>query len=62
LKFDNANPSAGGSAAASERRGPATPVSERKSVKFFQMSSRLGDVSVQPVMGGVNGAQVSVGF
>ena len=49
-------------AAANERRGPATPASERKNIKFFQMSSRLGEVSLQPVVGGVNGAQVSLGF
>jgi hypothetical protein len=35
---------------------------ERKSITFFRFGSKLGDVSVQPVIGGVNGAQLSVGF
>lgn len=35
---------------------------ERKSVTFFRLNPKFGDVSVQPVVGGVNGAQVSVGF
>lgn len=39
-----------------------TPPSERKTVRFFKLDSKLGDVSVQPVLGGVNGAQLSVGF
>jgi hypothetical protein len=35
---------------------------ERKSVTLFRLNPKFGDVSVQPVVGGVNGAQVSVGF
>lgn len=35
---------------------------ERKSVTFFRLNAKFGDVSVQPVVGGVNGAQISVGF
>jgi hypothetical protein len=35
---------------------------ERKSLTFFRLDPKFGDVSVQPVVGGVNGAQVSVGF
>jgi hypothetical protein len=35
---------------------------EHKSVTFFRLNPKFGDVSVQPVVGGVNGAQVSVGF
>lgn len=40
------------------------PVSqgERKNVTFFRLDPKFGDVSVQPVMGGVNGAQLSVGY
>ena len=35
---------------------------EHKSLTFFRLNPKFGDVSVQPVVGGVNGAQVSVGF
>ena len=35
---------------------------ERKGLTFFRLNPKFGDVSVQPVVGGVNGAQVSVGF
>ena len=40
----------------------STAPSERKTVRFFRLDPRLGDVSVQPVVGSVNGAQLSVGF
>jgi hypothetical protein len=40
----------------------ATPRRERKGITFFRLNPKFGDVSVQPVIGGVNGAQVSVGF
>jgi hypothetical protein len=43
-------------------KGPTTPPAERKSITFFRLNPKLGDVSVQPVVGGVNGAQLSVGF
>lgn len=46
----------------SAKLGPTTAPSERKTMKFLQLDPRLGDVSVQPVVGGVNGAQLSVGF
>ena len=42
--------------------GPKTAPRERKSVTFFRLDPKFGDVSVQPVVGGVNGAQVSLGF
>jgi len=36
---------------------------KRKTITFFRFhNSKLGDVSVQPVVGGVNGAQLSFGF
>ena len=44
----------------SERR--STPRQERKGITFFRLDPKFGDVSVQPVIGGVNGAQISVGF
>jgi hypothetical protein len=43
-------------------KGPATSPAERKNITFFRLDPKLGDVSVQPVVGGVNGAQLSVGF
>jgi len=43
------------------RRAP-TPPRERKPVTFFRLGPKLGDISVQPVVGGVNGAQFSLGF
>jgi hypothetical protein len=50
-----------GTEAGGHRSEPAAP-QERKSITFFRLDSKLGDVSVQPVVGGVNGAQVLVGF
>jgi len=44
------------------KQGPSTSPRERKSITFFRLDPKLGDVSVQPVVGGVNGAQLSVGF
>jgi hypothetical protein len=40
---------------------PLSP-QERKTITFFRLNPKLGDVSVQPVVGGVNGAQLLVGF
>ena len=51
-----------GTTARQGENGPATPPRERKSITFFRLDPKLGDVSVQPVIGGVNGAQLSVGF
>jgi hypothetical protein len=45
-----------------KEKGPTTPPHERKSITLFRFDSKLGNVSVQPVVGGVNGAQLSVGF
>ena len=39
--------------------GPATSPRERKTITLLQFNP---NVSVQPVIGGVNGAQLSVGF
>ena len=46
----------------SPQQGPRTTPRERKGITFFRLDPKLGDVSVQPVVGGVNGAQLSVGF
>lgn len=45
-----------------KEKGPTTPPAERKNITLFRLDPKLGDVSVQPVVGGVNGAQLSVGF
>jgi len=45
-----------------KEKGPAPPPAERKNVTLFRLNPKLGDVSVQPVVGGVNGAQLLVGF
>jgi hypothetical protein len=44
------------------QKGPTTPPAERKNITLFRLDPKLGDVSVQPVVGGVNGAQLLVGF
>ena len=44
-----------------KQKGPTAP-RERKNVTFFRLDPKFGDVSVQPVVGGVNGAQLSVGY
>jgi hypothetical protein len=50
-------------AAQAKEAGPATAPSERKAVTFFRLNPKFGDVSVQPMFGGgVNGAQLAVGF
>jgi hypothetical protein len=40
----------------------STPRRERKGLTLFRVNPKFGDISVQPVIGGVNGAQISVGF
>jgi hypothetical protein len=50
-----------GAEAAGQRSEPVSP-RERKSITLFRLDPKLGDVSVQPVVGGVNGAQLLVGF
>jgi hypothetical protein len=52
-------------AARKEKTAESQPASrpERKTITLFRFTtSKLGEVSVQPVVGGVNGAQLSVGF
>jgi hypothetical protein len=44
-----------------KEKTPASP-RERRNVTFFRLDPKFGDVSVQPVVGGVNGAQFSVGY
>ena len=43
------------------RREP-TPPHERKNITLFRLDPKFGDISVQPVVGGAKGAQISVGF
>ena len=47
--------------AGSQRSEPVSP-RERKNITLFRLDPKLGDVSVQPVVGDVNGAQLLVGF
>lgn len=63
--FESRTPRSGDRASTSgdeQKAGQPTPPSERKSITFFRFGSAVGGVSVQPVVGGVNGAQLSVGF
>jgi len=62
LGTDPPSPRDRGTTARQGETGPATSPRERKSVTFFRLDPKLGDVAVQPVIGGVNGAQLSVGF
>jgi hypothetical protein len=39
-----------------------TPPRLRKSLTFFRFQSKAGEVSVQPLVGGLKGAQFSLGF
>jgi hypothetical protein len=43
-------------------KGPTTTPRERRGITFFRFDSKVGAISVQPVVGGVNGAQLSLGF
>jgi hypothetical protein len=45
-----------------EKESEPTPGKERKKIILFQFDRKFGDVSLQPVVGQVNGAQLSVGF
>jgi hypothetical protein len=45
-----------------EKEKGLTSPRERRSVTFFRLDPKFGDISVQPVVGGVNGAQLSVGY
>ena len=44
-----------------EEKAP-TSARERRNVTFFRLDPKFGDISVQPVVGGVNGAQLSMGY
>jgi len=45
-----------------EKESGPTPVNERKKIILFRFDPKFGDVTVQPVVGQVNGAQLSVGW
>jgi hypothetical protein len=45
-----------------EKESEPTPGKERKKIILFQFDRKFGDVSVQPVVGQVNGAQLAIGF
>jgi hypothetical protein len=54
------NKGATGDRARSEQ--PSGRGAEHRGVTLFRVNPKFGDISVRPVFGGVNGAQVSVGF
>ena len=45
-----------------ETANAATPASEHKRLTLFHFNSTFGDITVQPVMGQVTGAQLCLGF
>jgi hypothetical protein len=45
-----------------EKESAPTPARERKKITLFRFDPKFGDISVQPVLGQINGAQVCVGF
>ena len=45
-----------------KRGNAAVPASEYKRLTLFHINSKVGDIAVQPVIGQVNGAQLSLGF
>ena len=45
-----------------EKESEPTSAKERKKIILFQFDRKFGDISVQPVVGQVNGAQLAVGF
>ena len=51
-----------GGANAEQKETEPTPPHARKSLTFFHISSKAGDIAVQPVVGAVKGAQFSLRF
>ena len=45
-----------------EKDSVPTPAKERKKMILFRFNPKFGDISVQPVLGEIKGAQVCVGF
>jgi hypothetical protein len=45
-----------------EKESVPTPAKERKKITLFRFNPKFGDISVQPVLGEIKGAQVCVGF
>ena len=45
-----------------EKESAPTPPKERKKITIFRFNPKFGDISVQPLLGEINGAQVCVGF
>jgi hypothetical protein len=48
--------------ATKEKESAPRPAKERKKIILFRFNPKFGDISVQPVLGEVNGAQVCIGF
>ena len=47
---------------ANEKESTPAAAKDRKKIILFRFDPKFGDISVQPVIGSVNGAQVAVGF
>ena len=45
-----------------EKESAPTPAKEPKKITLFRFNPKFGDISVQPVLGAINGAQICVGF
>jgi hypothetical protein len=45
-----------------EKESVPTPAKERKKITLFRFNPKFGDISVQPLLGEIKGAQVCVGF
>ncbi len=45
-----------------EKDSVPTPAKERKKITLFRFNPKFGDISVQPVLGEIKGAQICVGF
>lgn len=45
-----------------EKESVPTPAKERKKITLLRFNPKFGDISVQPVLGEIKGAQVCVGF
>ena len=46
----------------SARENAPAPTGEHQRLTLFHLHSKFGDIAVQPVIGHVNGAQLSIGF
>jgi hypothetical protein len=45
-----------------ENESAGAPVKERKKIILFRFNPKFGDISIQPVIGHIKGAQICIGF